>query len=70
MLADRYGLELGTSSSKARDAYVRAGDALLSADVGAEAQFERALAIDPAFAVAMAGLARAHFIVARVTVDR
>ena len=36
MLKDRYGLELSTSSSVARDAYVEAVDAVLSATGDAE----------------------------------
>jgi len=64
MQADRYGNELSTSSAKARDSYVAATDALLSADHGAIDGFEAAIAEDPDFKLAHAGLARARQIAA------
>lgn len=61
LLTDRFGLFLSTASADARDAYVSGCDCLLSAEVGAIAAFGRAIATDPRFALAHAGLARAHF---------
>lgn len=58
MQTDRYGLELSTASQAARDAYVEGVDLFLSANFGSEAAFERAIAHDPAFALAHAALAR------------
>jgi hypothetical protein len=58
MLTDRYDNALSTNSPAARDAYVAGVDLLLSANAGAEAAFRRALAADPGFALAQAGLAR------------
>ncbi len=58
MPADRYGLELSTSSHAARDAYVEGVDLFLSANFGSEAAFGRAVAADPAFALAHAALGR------------
>lgn len=58
-LADRYGLALTTSSSAARDAYFEGCDLLLTAWPGAAAAFDRAIAADPAFALAHLAKARA-----------
>jgi len=58
MHLDRYGLPLSTTSSVALDAYVEGVDRLLSANAGAEQSFDRALAVDPAFALAQVGRAR------------
>jgi tetratricopeptide repeat protein len=58
MDVDRYGLALATSSPKAADAYRAGVDLLLSAWPGAEARFREAIAHDPGFALAHAGLAR------------
>jgi hypothetical protein len=66
MLTDRYGNALSTTSQAARDAYVAGVDLLLSANVGAEEAFRRALAADPDFALAEAGLARSLQAYARV----
>jgi tetratricopeptide (TPR) repeat protein len=66
MLEDRYGLSLSTSSAAARDAYVAAVDCILAATVGAEEHLGRAIEAEPDFALAHAGLARAHFILAKV----
>jgi tetratricopeptide (TPR) repeat protein len=66
MLTDRYGNALSTASQAARDAYVAGVDLLLSANVGAEEAFRRALAADPGFALAEAGLARTLQAYARV----
>jgi hypothetical protein len=59
MVADRYGLRLSTTD-RAGAAYVAGVDALFAADVGAVEAFERAIGIDPDFALAHAGLARTH----------
>ncbi|HJY75666.1 MAG TPA: tetratricopeptide repeat protein [Burkholderiales bacterium] len=55
---DRYGLALATASSQAAAAYRSGVDLLLSACPGADARFEEAVAHDPGFALAHAGLAR------------
>jgi Tfp pilus assembly protein PilF len=64
-IADRYGFRLSTSA-EARDAYVAGVDCVLSANPGAEEHLGRALAADPACALAQIALARAHFVAARV----
>jgi hypothetical protein len=60
MLTDRYDLPLSTSSSLARDAYVRGCEAKLTMHPGAIEAFDRAIAADPAFALAHAARAHAH----------
>ena len=59
MLTDRYGLALSTSDTAARDAYLEGVDLLLTVYPGAAASFDRAIAADPAFALAHIGKARA-----------
>ena len=59
MLADRYGLEVSTAASAARDAYVKGCDMLLSMYPGSEAVFARAIDADPGFALAHVARARA-----------
>ena len=59
MMTDRYGLALSTSDTAARDAYVEGVDLLLTVYPGAAASFDRAIAADPAFALAHIGKARA-----------
>ena len=59
MLKDRYGLPLSTDVAAARDAYVEGADLLLRVYPGAAAAFDRAIAADPAFALAHIGKARA-----------
>src|SRR5208282_3622505 len=49
-----------TTSSAARDAYVEGCDLMLTLYPGARAAFDRAISLDPSFAVAHAGKARAH----------
>ncbi len=66
MSTDRYGLQLSTASSTARDAYIAGCDCVLSANAGGEASLQQAVAADPQFALAHAALARAYFIVAKV----
>ena len=58
MLHDRYGMELSTGSSVARDAYVHAVDAVLSATGDAEALVQTSIQADPEFALSYAVLAR------------
>jgi tetratricopeptide (TPR) repeat protein len=70
IFSDRYGLELSTASRDARNAYVAGVDALLSAAAGVESRFERALAADPDFSLAHAGLARARFLKAEIPAAR
>ena len=64
-ITDRYDLEL-TGSVAARDAYVAGVDCVLSANVGAEEHFARALAADPEFALAQIALARVLLLAAKV----
>ncbi len=59
MLTDRYGLPVSTAVAAARDAYVEGVDLLLTVYPGAAASFDRAIAADPAFALAHIGKARA-----------
>jgi len=66
MLHDRYGLPVSTSSARALGAYVEGVDRLLSANAGAEESFDRAIAADPAFALAHAGRARGLQLSARI----
>lgn len=58
MLTDRYGLALSTASATARDAYVRASDLALTFYPGAAEAYDRAIAVDPSFALAHAGKAQ------------
>lgn len=60
--ADRYGLQLSTSSQIARDAYVEGVDYVLSAGAGGEKHLRRAVEADADFALAHIGLARAMFL--------
>src|SRR5579875_3286018 len=59
-LTDRFDLPLTTRSAAAVGHYVEAVDLLLSANAGADALLERALASDPDFALARAARARLH----------
>src|SRR5580765_8174769 len=70
MALDRYGLVVSTASALALDAYVEAVDCLLSANAGAEAGFDRAIAADPGFALAHIGRARSLQLQARVAEGR
>ncbi|MBC7636624.1 MAG: tetratricopeptide repeat protein [Acetobacteraceae bacterium] len=58
MLLDRYGLAISTGSTVARDAYVEGCDRLLTMYPGALAEFDRAIAADPDFALAHVGRAQ------------
>jgi hypothetical protein len=57
---DRYGLPLSTSSAEAAAAYREGVDLMLSAWTGATEAFERAIALDPEFALAHIARARIH----------
>src|SRR5271165_5301629 len=63
MLTDRYELPLSTTSSAARDAYVKGCEAKLTMYPGAIEAFDRAIAADPGFALAHA--AKAHALLER-----
>src|SRR6478735_683314 len=58
MLADQHDLPLSTTSAAARDAYVQGCELALTFYPGAIEAYDRALAIDPAFALAHAGKAQ------------
>jgi len=58
MLADRYDPPVSTASAAARDAYVQGYDLALTLYPGAVEAFDRALAADPAFALAYADKAQ------------
>ncbi len=64
MPRDRYGLDL-TTTAAAAEAYVDAVDRLLAAREGALEGFDRALALDPAFALAHVGRSRALLVAGR-----
>jgi Flp pilus assembly protein TadD len=63
MLTDRYQLPLSTASSDARNAYVQGCEAKLTMYPGAIEAFDRAIAADPAFA--LAHTAKAHALLER-----
>ena len=58
MLADRYDLPLSTASAAAREAYVQGSELALTLYPGALEAFDRAIAIDPGFALAHAAKAQ------------
>jgi tetratricopeptide (TPR) repeat protein len=58
MLTDRYGLALSTASADAQEAYVQASDLALTFYPGAADGYDRAIAVDPGFALAHAGKAQ------------
>src|ERR1700684_697416 len=64
--ADRFGLKLTTASSRAVEDYASAVDLMLSANAGAEAGFDRALAADPDFAAAHIATPRLCQVQARI----
>lgn len=64
-MKDRYGLELSTTSSEARDAYVDAIDRMLAADARVEETLAHAIEADPNFALAHIAIARQHQLLAR-----
>src|SRR5205823_2303655 len=63
---DRFGLPLTTQSTRAAEDYIRAVDLLLSANFGAEALLDAALAADPDFALAHIARARLLQMLSRV----
>ncbi|MCW5737769.1 MAG: tetratricopeptide repeat protein [Enhydrobacter sp.] len=65
MLKDRYGNELSTSSTAARDAYDRGIDSLMAATAGTDTAFAEAIAADEGFALAHISLARAKQLLGR-----
>jgi hypothetical protein len=65
-LKDRFELPLSTDEEGAAAHYVAAVDLMLSANPGAEALLDRALAADPDFALAHAAKARLYQVQARV----
>lgn len=58
MREDRYGLPVSTKSDAALDAYALGVELTLTLNAGAEIPFRAAIAADPDFALAHAGLAR------------
>ncbi|CAL80210.1 conserved hypothetical protein; partial homology with cellulose synthase [Bradyrhizobium sp. ORS 278] len=62
MVDDRYGLPLSTASTDAASAYREGMDLLLAFWPGATDAFERAIMLDPDFALAHAARARIHAI--------
>jgi tetratricopeptide (TPR) repeat protein len=67
---DRFDLPVTAASAEAVADYVAALDLLLSANSGADARLERALAIDPDFALAHVAYARLLLLQARVGAAR
>lgn len=65
MLKDRYGNELSTSSTAARDAYGRGVDSLMAATAGTDTAFAEAVAADEGFALGHISLARAKQLMGR-----
>ncbi len=65
MLKDRYGNELSTTSTAARDAYLAGVDSLLAATPGMDAAFARSAEADEGFALAHISLARAKQLLGR-----
>ena len=58
LLKDRYDLQISTSSDVARQAYVEAVDAILSATGNVENALDRCINADPNFALAYSAKAR------------
>jgi tetratricopeptide (TPR) repeat protein len=65
MLKDRYGNDLTTTSTAARDAYVAGVDSLLSATPGTDALFQKAIEADEGFALGHIALARTKQLLGR-----
>ena len=65
MLKDRYGNELSTSSTAARDAYGRGVDSLMAATPGTDTAFAEAVAADEGFSLGHISLARAKQLMGR-----
>jgi Tfp pilus assembly protein PilF len=66
-MQDRYGNIVSSTSQAAVDAYVDGVDLFLAAQANGDVAFERAIAEDPSFALAHAGLARFLHSIARLT---
>lgn len=62
---DRYGNEIGTTSSAARDAYLAGVDSLMSATPGMDGHFQKAVEADDGFALGHISLARAKQLLGR-----
>jgi tetratricopeptide (TPR) repeat protein len=65
-LEDRFGLPLTTKNAAAVADYIAAVDLMLSANAGADALFDRAIAADPEFALAHIAKARLCQVQARI----
>lgn len=65
MLKDRYGNELSTSSTAARDAYLAGVDSLMAATPGMDTAFQAAVTADDGFALGHISLARAKQLLGR-----
>ena len=65
-LHDRYGLPLSTASDAAACAYGAGLDLLLASWPGSAEAFEKAIALDPDFALAHIARARLHMLYAEV----
>jgi tetratricopeptide (TPR) repeat protein len=64
-MKDRYGNELSTASTAARDAYNRGVDSLMAATAGTDTAFADAISADEGFALAHIALARAKQLMGR-----
>ena len=65
MLQDRYGNDLSTTSTAARDAYLRGVESLMAATPGMDTAFQAAVTADEGFALAHISLARAKQLLGR-----
>jgi hypothetical protein len=65
MLKDRYGNDLSTTSTAARDAYLAGVDSLMAATPGMDAAFAQSVAADDGFALGHISLARAKQLLGR-----
>jgi tetratricopeptide (TPR) repeat protein len=65
MPKDRYGNDLSTASTAARDAYLAGVDSLMSATPGTDAHFQKAVEADEGFALGHISLARAKQLMGR-----
>jgi len=65
MLKDRYGNDISTTSTAARDAYLAGVDSLMSATPGMDAHFQKSVEADDGFALGHISLARAKQLLGR-----
>jgi tetratricopeptide (TPR) repeat protein len=65
MLKDRYGNDISTSSTAARDAYLAGVDSLMSATPGMDAHFQKSVEADDGFALGHISLARSKQLLGR-----